>query len=329
MMLRITLASILFASFSIVLYLFDTDKTRVNLTLLATLAILPQTIGTTFDGVFIALKKLQFSSLALFVSTLSMSFAGLFLVSLGFGATGAINALIFGQLIYAVCFFILIAFTQDFHFPKIEMHIIKKAIVGSLPYGILGVLGLLYFKIDSIILSYLKGSYEVGIYGVSYRFLETIIFIPSAFAAALFPNMAKLHGESLRGLKNLYFKSMKLMFLLGVVLLSGYMFILPSVIKYYLPNYLPAIEAIRILALSIPFIFIATPGVQVLLSTDKYLKSVVFFSILTLAFNITLNLLFIPKFGFIAASWITVLSDILSFVIFFLLINFYFFRKKN
>ncbi len=327
-MLRLTLTSILFAVFAVFIYFFDADKIRVNLILLATLAILPQTVGMTFDGIFIALKKLQFSSLALFLSTLATALVGLFLVSRGFGPTGAVNALIYGQLTYVIILFSILTLNHGLHFPKIEVYVIKKAIKGSLPYGILGILGLLYFRIDAIILSYIRGSFEAGIYGAAYKFLEAIIFVPSSFAAALFPALAKLHNNKIE-MKQLYFKSIKLMLSLGLFFLLGYIFVLPQIIKIFLPNYLPAIEAIKILSLSIPFIFIATPGVQVLLSTDKYLKSVVFFSIFTLVFNITLNFLFIPKFGFIAASWVTVFSDILSFVIFFLLIKFKMFGKKS
>ena len=75
--------------------------------------------------------------------------------------------------------------------------------------------------------------------------------------------------------------------------------------------------------------FIHVPAVTVLLSTDKYLKQVLILSLITVAFNIGANLAFIPKFGFIAASWVTVASEILSFVIFFLLTKNKFLDKVN
>jgi len=110
------------------------------------------------------------------------------------------------------------------------------------------------------------------------------------------------------------------MAILGVGALLGYIFILPAVFSFFLPQYLPATQAIKILAWSLPFIFMATPGVQVLLSTDKYLKQVIFYSVFTVAFNIILNLILIPQFGFLAAAWVTVASDVLSFVVFYGLI---------
>lgn len=319
---RLTVSAVIFGIFAIVLYLFDQDKFRVSLILLAALAILPQSIALTLDGIFIALKKLQFSALAFLLASLANAIIGLFLINKEFGTVGAIDALLISQLIYGLSLFILFGLVQGLHFTKIELSIIKKAIIGGLPYSLIGILGLIYFRIDVIILSYIKGSFETGLYGAAYRSLEAIIFIPSSFAAALFPTLAKLHDNQHLEIKKIYLSSLKLMVLIGLVFSFGYLLILPIIIRLFLPNYLAAIPAIRILSLSLPFIFAATPGVQVLLSTEKYLKSVIGLSILTLIFNVILNLIFIPQFGFIAASVTTVLSDILSFVIFFLFIRY-------
>lgn len=319
--LRLTLTAVLFAVFSIALYLLDSDKMRVSLILLATIALLPQAIALTFDAIFIARQKLQFSAIALFVSSLATVSAGFFLVRNGFGSTGAVIALIVGQVIYATVLISFLYWHQGFFLSAINLSIIKKVIIGSLPYGLLGILGLLYFRIDTLLLSYIKGNFETGIYGAAYKFLEAAIFIPSAFSSALFPVLARTHESSPIDLRKLYFKALQIMLGLGLLVLLGYVLILPVIIKILLPNYLSSIQAIMILSLSIPFMFIQVPAVTVLLSTDKYLKPVLKLSILSLIFNIGANLIFIPKFGFVAASWVTVTSEILSFVIFFLLIK--------
>lgn len=317
---RLTLASVLFAVFSVFLYALDPDKMRVSLVLLATLAILPQSIAFTFDAIFVAIQKLQFSAGALFISGLTTAIAGLILIGNGFGVWGAVNALIIGQFIYAATLTYLLYRQQGIFLSAIKSRVIKEAVLGSLPYGLLGVLGLLYFRIDAVLLSYMKGNFETGIYGAAYKFLEAVIFIPSAFSLALFPILAKLHDGKTDEMKKLYFKSVKLMGAIGIALFLAYFLILPSLIRFFLPNYLQSIEAIKILSLSIPFIFMAAPGVQVLFSSEKYLKTVILLSLFTVAFNVILNLIFIPQFGFRAAAWVTVASDVLSFVIFYLLI---------
>lgn len=328
-MLRITLSALLFAIFALFLYFFDQDKMRVSLILLAVLAILPQSIALTFDSIFVATHRLHFSAIALICSSLFTAFAGTFLVSRGLGVYGAVNALMLGQLIYAAAILVLLYKYLRLLLSSIRLSIIKKALAESLPYGLLGVLGLLYFRIDTLILAYLKGSFETGLYGTAYRFLEAVIFVPSAFATALFPTLAKLHDVNLYEMKRIYWKSFKLMVVMGIVILAIYIFVLPILIEILLPDYLPAIKAIKILSLSLPFIFISAPGVQLMLSTEKYLKQVLILSVVMLTFNVALNLIFIPKFGFLAAAWITVLSDILSFTIFFLFIKFQILDRRN
>ena len=324
LMLRLTLICSLFAIFALILYQLDSDKIRVNIILLSSLAVLPQTIALTFDGVFIALRKLQYSAISSIISSFSTVLIGLFLISRGFAIYGAVNALILGQLIFALTFLILIYLKLGMKLTDVKLSVIKEALKGSLPYGLLGILGLLYFRIDTIMLSYLRGNFETGIYGASYRFLEAVAFIPSAFSFALFPVLAKLHERKSKiEIRHLYFKSIKIMGILGFSVTIIFLLFASEAIKLFMPDFLPAIDVIKILSLSIPLMFMASPGVQVMFSTDKYLKEVLLLSIFTLGFNILLNLAYIPKFGLFAASWITVASDLLSLIIFYIFI-----RKK-
>ncbi len=324
---RLTITAVLFANFAIIIYILDPNKLRVSLILLATLAILPQAVGITIDGVFVGFRKLQFSAISIFLASLTSAILGYFLVIKGYGAYGAVDGLIISQIIYVIVLGILLYKTYGVSKSKVSVLIIKKIMVGSLPYGLLGVLGLLYFRIDAIILSYIRGSFETGIYGISYRFLDAITVIPSAFFLAIFPIFSNIHDTDLKLVKKFYFKSLIILGSLGTLLLIVYIVILPHVINIFIPSYLPSIESIKILSISIPFMFLQAPAVSVLLSTDKYLKQVLVLSIFTLGFNVIANLIFIPINGYIAASWITVISELLSFVIFFVFINYQIFKK--
>ncbi|EKD85058.1 MAG: O-antigen transporter related protein [uncultured bacterium] len=320
-LLRLSLTSVLFAVFSLVLYVQDPDKVRVSLILLATLAILPQAVALTLDAVFAAFQKLQFSAVALFISSISTVIAGFFLISRGFGTMGAVNALIFGQFVYMIALILFLIKYKVFNFSKVNFTQVKDAIKGSLPYGLLSVLGLVYFRIDTVLLSYLRGNFETGLYGVGFRFLEAATFVPAAFSLALFPVLARMHEGAGGDLRKIYFKSFKIMLLIGVFAVLGYFLVLPRIIETLLPNYSQSIPVIKILSLAIPFMFIHAPAVSLLLSTDKYLKDVLILSVLAVSFNIIANLIFIPKYGLFAAAYVTVLSEILSFVVFFLLIK--------
>lgn len=320
-LLRLTLTLILYASFAVGLYILDSDKLRVNLVLLASLAVIPQAISLTIDAIFIAMQRLQLASVSLVLLSLVSATLGFYFVSSGFGTYGAVLALILGQTVYLLSLIYFLNRESKIKFANINSIALKEIFLGSLPYGILGILGLLYFKIDILLLTYIRGNFDAGIYGASFKFLEALVFVPSALSAALFPIFARLHEGDSSKIGKLYFKSISLMFLLGIFIAAGYWLVLPPLINLYLPNYNSAIEVIKILSLTIPLMFIHVPGAQVLLSTDKFLKPILGLSIFTLAFNIILNLIFIPQAGVKAAAWVTVLSELLSFIVFFVLLK--------
>lgn len=315
--LRLTFATVLFAIFALILYFLDPDKSRVSITLLAVMATIPQGVSLTLDGIFVAIRKLQYSSISLIALSLSTAILGVLMIAWGFGPTGVVTALILGQIFDLV---LKTAFLKKLQF-KYSLYVtwqrLKEIILGSLPYGFLSILGLIYFKVDILLLSYLKGNFDTGIYGAAYRFFEAVVFIPSALSTALFPVLVKLHIKNLDQVRKLYFKSLKILFVLGIAVLLIYILVLPVIIRLLLPSYLPATQAITILSLAIPFMFSHFPAVQVLLSSEKYLKITVLLAFFMLTLNISLNLIFIPKYGFVAAAWITVLSEALSFLIFF------------
>jgi O-antigen/teichoic acid export membrane protein len=61
----------------------------------------------------------------------------------------------------------------------------------ALPLGVVSILGLLHFKVDSLMLSVLRPAEDLGIYAVAYRFLEQALILPGLFLAALFPILTR------------------------------------------------------------------------------------------------------------------------------------------
>lgn len=318
---RFTTLGVFFIIFFVVSFFLDPDITRRNLAVIAVLAVLPQTLSLSLDSAFIAISKVSYSAIGLVFLSLVTTASGVFFLSANLGSYGAVIALLIGQIFYAAFLFIQISELKISWIAKPSLKVLKEIALGALPYGVLTVLGLLYFKVDALLLSYLKGAYDVGIYGAAYKFLEAIVFVPSAIVTALFPYLAKLHGKPPQQLKSLYFKSMLALAGLSLPIFLGFYFILPELIKYFLPNYLSSVRVLMILSFTIPFMFVHVPGAAVLLASNKYLRPVMILSLLTLSFNIALNLLLIPQLSFIGSAWATVFSEALSFLVFFTLLQ--------
>lgn len=318
---RTTIVSVLFAIFATLLYLVDPEKIRVSLVLLATLAVFPQALSFTIDSIFVALKKLEYSALAMVALSISTSLIGVIFILSGLNIKGAVLALIFGQIIYFLILGIFLKRQNVKLDTKVSLKLLKKIIWGSFPYGLIGILGLLYFKIDTLILNYLKGNYDSGIYSAGYKFLESLIFVPSALSTALFPNFVSLINKDSKRVYRIYIKSTIFLFLLSIVIIGIYLFSLPVIITYLLPQYVKAIEVVKILSLTIPFMFMISPQGIILFSDKKFLKFLTVVSIFNLVLNISLNFYLIPKFGYFGSAWSTLISDVLGFVVFFFYIR--------
>ena len=322
LLIRVVSASVIFLLSALAIYLFDPQTLRAGLSIIAIAAIIPQMIGITVDNFFSAIQKFSVSALGILVLSISNAIIGVILVSHGTQSFGAVISVFLSQCVYALLllyFFRLQGISWQLKIARTELIRILK---GSFPYALLGVLGLLYFRVDTVLLSYIRGDTETGYYSLAYKFIDAVIFIPSAFGAVFFPYITRVEKNLREGtatvdqLKKIYYKSIAFMGAMGVGITILYIVILPIFIHLYLHQYLNSIQAITILAFTVPFMFIHNPGVQIILATDKYLNTVLWLSVVTLLFNLILNLIFIPQYGYIAASWITVASEAFSFLVF-------------
>ena len=322
--LRLIITAAVFILFATAVTILDPSNLRTSIILIAALATLPQGIAVTLDSIFVALRKLPLSALGLLLLSIFTSLVGFSLVYLSFGLIGATIALLFGQILYVlilVLIFLKLKITIKF---LVSLRVLREIMGGALPYGLLGILGILYFKIDSLLLVYIRGPFETGIYGAAYKFLEAVIFIPSALSSALFPLLSKLSATTPTKVYGLYLRATKLFLAVSLIVVFVYLVFLPVLITQFLPQYLSSIEVVRILTLTIPFFFMITPQAAILLSHKAHLKKVIVLSVFNLTLNVILNLIFIPRYGYFGAAWVTLISDIIGFIIFFIFIKRYY-----
>ena len=332
LVIRIVFAIGLVFAFGLILFITDPDKTRTYLSLIAAFTVIPQVVGLTLDAALIVKNRFKYSAGGILILNLSTILLGIWLVNKGVGAVGALIAIVTGHVLFMLgnLFFLLLS-TKDLHdlFSHIRRDTLKVILKGSLLYGVMSMLGLIYFKVDTLLLSYLKGNYDAGVYSAAYRFLEGIVFIPAAFETAFFPVMSRIN---VLGKFNfaLYLKSIGLLGLLSIPFVISFWYLVPWMILNFLPSgYLPSITVIGILALAVPFIFALAAQGAVLLSNEKNLRLLFGVSLFNLIGNIIGNLIFIPQYGVYAAAWMTVISQFLAFVIYFAIIYYSSYEKTN
>jgi O-antigen/teichoic acid export membrane protein len=182
----------------------------------------------------------------------------------------------------------------------------------AVPIAVLGVLGLLHFRIDSVLLSLLKPARDVGIYTVAFRFLEWALVLPGIFMAAMFPILTVALARGERDPQEVIDRTFNFLLLLAVPLALGFVVLAGPVVELVAPTgFEDSVLPLRILAGAVVITFLNAVFAGLLLALDRQTVLLVV-SAGGLALNILLNLIAIPRWSYNGAAVTTVVTEALG-----------------
>ncbi len=176
--------------------------------------------------------------------------------------------------------------------------------------GLAGVLVTGYVRLDQILVLELAGSRQAGLYGAAYRLLDQIQFIPISVMTTLFPMIAAAYvGNRARSRELLQtageYLTMASLPILAFTIVAAE----PIVRLLFGVQFIAAAPAVPILAgafVSISFGYLAGNMVVILELQGRFVR----YAAIGLVVNATLNLLLIPRYGFLAAAWVTLVTEV-------------------
>lgn len=210
-------------------------------------------------------------------------------------------------------FIIVFLFSQ--RFLKIRLGFDRKywkyVIKESFPIAASIVLGLIYFKIDTIMLSVMKTPHEVGIYGVAYKILEILIVFPGMFISTMLPLFSRTATEDFKKFKSLSQYSLNFLILFMVpVVIGGFLLARPLIILLSGQSFAASADALKILIIATGVIFIGNLFGHLIVAVGAQKKMIKVYFIGALL-NIALNLILIPDFSYIGSSIATLITELL------------------
>lgn len=196
----------------------------------------------------------------------------------------------------------------------------KKFLKESIPMGVVAVIALVYFKMDTILLSVMKSSADVGIYNAAYKVLENLTFFPAMIIGLIFPVMVKNIFSHRHKFENISDKTFKVFVIMVVPLIVGVLFLADDIIHLIGGGgFAESAAVLRILVFALALIFFGHFFNNIIIAGNLQKKLV---SILGVAaiFNVTLNLVLIPRFSYLAAAYVSVATELLVVVATFYLV---------
>lgn len=183
----------------------------------------------------------------------------------------------------------------------------------SIPFGIIGLTLGLSYKFDSVLLNIFWGNEATGYYNAAYNLVFSTVVISNVFSTSLYPSLARQSINSPASLKTIYGRALR--YSLGVALpiaVGGAILAEPLVQFLFGEVYTPAAPALRIVIWVVPLMFMTELcGYMVLINgaERKVARSV----LLSTSVNVALNLALVPRYGFMAAAVMTVVTECILF----------------
>ena len=301
----------------IVLRLFDNSTEMLIVILIAIIADFCKHMIIMFERLFEAHEIMEYSAIIRIVERILTVALGITVLVMGANIVGLISVFAISNFVaFVIALIITIRKVTKIRF-ELDFQLIKRLLKESIPFWLTSIFIMIYFQIDTVMLSIMKSYQDVGIYNAAYGILNALHFIPAAVIAAVFPAMSKFYLENKHQLRVIFKKSFYYLFAIGLPIGIGTTFLARRIIIFiYKEDFIASTLALQILIWASVIIFFSGLCGYLLNSIDKQ-KIFTFATGFCALLNVVLNLFLIPLYSYIGASISTVITEVALFAILF------------
>ena len=173
---------------------------------------------------------------------------------------------------------------------------------------------LIYYNLDMIMLGYMKGGDDVGIYNAAVKIFLLCILPFQLILMSFFPRLSKIGLTKTSEFKNNFFQYALLMSITAIVL-SWLLFLLSSLLIEFIfgYRYMDADLPLEIFSINVLVVGINMLIGNPLIAWGKQNRYLIAIGIGAIS-NVILNFILIPKFSYNGAAIATVLSEMIVFL---------------
>ncbi len=187
----------------------------------------------------------------------------------------------------------------------------KNFLRESWPIGLSVIVTFIYFKADTLLLKAMKSNVDVGIYGAAYKVLENITFFPGMIIGLMMPMFSYYIFKDRKKFQRLVNENFKLFVILIIPLIIIVMFFAENIIGIVAgPQFVASATVLRIVIFSLAFIFFGMLFGNILLVAKLQKQQLLALTFVAI-FNVSANLILIPKYSYLATSGVSVATEFL------------------
>lgn len=300
-----------------ILILMKSDELTIQVTLLFTIERIFVSITGLLNGSLQAVEEGKYQAVGNILLNILLLIFILISIGSNFGLYGIAISYLLANFIVVI--FQYIAVKKRLSKPKFELNwnFYKTILILSIPFALNSFFSLILSSVDMVMITNMISSYANGIYSSSYKLISIFSLLQSVYFTVIFPVMSRLFKNEKKLLIFSFEKSIKYLMLIVIPLSFSIMLYSSDIINLlYGKEYLPASQVLVILMWTVPLGFVAGICANLLNASHKE-KTVTLNMMIMALFNFIFNLFIIPIYSYNGAAFTTVLSDILSIVLFF------------
>ena len=312
LLLKGALWLILYGLVLLICWLLNYNAEERVLVAICGFTLLSSSITNTFRALYIAVEQLVFPVVGNILEKGLAALIGILLLEHGASVQVMAFVLLGGSLVstlwQALWFFRLTEGSLAF-----DWALMRNLIRTGIPFMLYGALTVVYYQIDTILLSLMTNAAIVGWYGAGYRLIDTLTFLANlVINAVMYPVFSKLSVTSEAKLKLAIEKSMNFLLFFGLPMSMGLIVTAPDIIQflYHRAEFAHTVPALQGLAPGLVFLYANTVFSNVIISTKRE-KKITLMAAIALVFNLGLNIFLIPLYQHIGAAIVTSLTELL------------------
>lgn len=196
-------------------YLFSYSTITHQVCLLAALALIPATISSVVESIFIAYERTEFVAVALLIESSIRLVASIVLVLNGFGLITLFLILIATRLLQASILMVMmrsaIGLRMQFSFSQLVSFTKNWRVFAGETW-----MATLYCNLDVVVLSWISGENAVGLYSAAWKIIGLLSVVAKAYTTAVFPMLSRIYQQSKEQFETASLNTIRMMIVVAI-----------------------------------------------------------------------------------------------------------------
>lgn len=192
----------------------------------------------------------------------------------------------------------------------------KSVLKDAWPIGVSIAFALLYFKGDTVILTFYESAAVVGEYGAPYKILEVLVTFPAIFTGLILPPLAKAWKEkNVDRFQTVLQKSFDVLSMIAIPMVAATVVLAPYIMNMLVRDgFEQSPRILTILMIATGSIFLGTLFGYAVPALDKQ-KTMMWGYMIIAVTSLAAYLFVIPRYSIDGAAWVTVYSEVMVMVV--------------